>query len=108
MANRPLPPARISLETLTLERVELYAHIPPPGQHITIEVDPFSVDDNILGEEEIAKAVLWLQLHRAGGPSGMRAEHLRMWICAETQEEDPDPGNWGKVTTIIQASFRGE
>ena len=38
----------------------------------------------------------------------MRAKYLRMWIFAETLEEDPDPGNWGKVTTIIQASFRGE
>ena len=38
----------------------------------------------------------------------MRDEHLRMWICAETQEDDPDPGKWGKVITIIQASFRGE
>ena len=37
----------------------------------------------------------------------MRDEHLRMWLCAETQEEDPDPKKWGKVITIIQAAFRG-
>ena len=85
MANRPLPPARISLETLTLERVELYAHIPPPGQHITIEVDPFSVDDNIPGEEDISEAVLRLQLYCSEGPSGMRDENLRMWLCAATR-----------------------
>ena len=71
-------------------------------------MDPFPVYDNILGGKDIVKAVLRLQLHCAGGLSGMRYEHLRMWICAETQEEDPDPGNWGKVFTIIQASFRRE
>ena len=59
-----------------------------------------------MGEKEIAEAVLRLKLHRAGGPSGMRAEHLRMWLRAATQEIYPDPGNWEKVVAIIQAAFR--
>ena len=80
VANRPPPPARVSTETLTEERAELYAHVPPLGQHIPIEVPPFPVDDNIQGEEDIAKAVLRLRLHRDRGPSGMRAKHLRMWL----------------------------
>ena len=37
----------------------------------------------------------------------MRDEHLRMWLHAEIQKEDPDPGNWEKVVSIIQAAFRG-
>ena len=32
----------------------------------------------------------------------MRSEPLRMWICAEMQEEDSDPGNWEKIVAIIQ------
>ena len=36
----------------------------------------------------------------------MRAEHLRMWHCAEKREYNPDPGNWGKVDAIIQEQFR--
>ena len=36
----------------------------------------------------------------------MRAEHFRMWLFTVKWEEDPDPGNWEKVITIIQASFR--
>ena len=36
----------------------------------------------------------------------MRAEHLWMWICAATREEDPKPGNWEKVVAIIQVAFR--
>ena len=37
----------------------------------------------------------------------MRAEHLRMWLRVATREENPKPGNWEKVVTIIQATFRG-
>ena len=37
----------------------------------------------------------------------MRSKQPRMWICAAKQEEDPDPGNWEKVVTIIQAAFKG-
>ena len=77
-SNRPPPPAHIYLETLVAEHAELYAHIPPPGWPIPIEVAPFPVDDNIPGEDDIVEAVLWLRLHRSGGPSGMRDKHLRM------------------------------
>ena len=92
--NRLPTPARISLETLTAEREDLYTHVPPPGLPITIEVDPFPVDDNILGEEYIFEAVLRLQLHRAKVPYGMRSKQLRMWLRASTREEEPDLGNW--------------
>ena len=78
-----------------------------PGKNIPIEVASFPVDDNIPGDEDIAKKVLQLQLHRAEGPSDMRAENLKMWLCAETWEEYPNPGNWEKVLSIIQADFRG-
>ena len=49
--------------------------------------------------------LLWL--HRAGGPSVMKAEHLRMWHRSAKREEDPDPGNWDKVVALIQKAFRG-
>ena len=62
--------------------------------------------DNIPGEEDISKAVLRLQLHHAGGPSGMQAEHLSMWFRVAMREEDPDLVNWEKVVNIIQAAFR--
>ena len=65
------------------------------------------MDYNTPGEEDISEEVLRLQLHRSGGPSGMRAGHLRMWLCAETREEDPDPGNLEKVVAIIQSAFKG-
>ena len=86
--------------------MELYAHIPPPGWPIAIEVAPFPVDDNIPRGGGVVEAMLRLQLHRAGGPPSIRAKHLSMWLCAATQEEDPDPGNWNMVIVIIQAVFR--
>ena len=64
-SNRPSPLARISLETLTVERLDIYAHVLPPGQPIPIEVAPFPVDDNIPAEEDISEVVLQLLLHCA-------------------------------------------
>ena len=61
------------------------------------------MDGNILGEEEIAEAVMQLQIHL----SVMRDEHLSMWLQMATQEEHPDPGNWENVVAIIHAYFRG-
>ena len=108
-ANRPPPPSeRISLETLTMERAEIYAHVPPPGRPIIIELSHLPVDDNILGEENIAEAVIKLQLHCDDAPSVMKEEHLRIWHRTENLEGDPDPGNWEKVVAIVQVVFRGE
>ena len=64
----PPLPEHISLETLTAERAELYSHVAPPGRTIPIKMAPFPVDDTILGEEDIAKTVTRLWIHRAGGP----------------------------------------
>ena len=48
---------------------------------------------------------MWIRLHRAGGPSGIREKHLRLWLSAAKREEHPDPGNWEKFIAIIQAAF---
>ena len=50
-ANRPPPLVCVSLETLTMERADLYSHVPPPEQPIPIEVAPFQLDDNIPGQK---------------------------------------------------------
>ena len=59
------------------------------------------MDDTILGEEEISEVVMRLRLHRVGVPSGVKAEHLRMWNHKSKREEDPDPGNWDKFVALI-------
>ena len=62
--RRQPPPYRVAIATMTEERVELYRHVPPPGQPIHVEVHPFMVEDSILEEEDIAWAVRRLHLNR--------------------------------------------
>ena len=103
----PPPPSFISLEALTVERVDLYAHILPPGRPIIIEVDPFSMGDTILGWGEIYEMVVCIWMHRASGTSGLKVEHLHTCHHVATWEKDPDSGKWEKVAALIQAAFRG-
>ena len=90
-----------------MERTELYAHVLPTGRPNPIEVSPFPVDDTTPREEEISETVMQIWMHRSGSPSGMKSEHLRFWHRVAKREEYPDPGNWEKVVTSIQAAFRG-
>ena len=92
---------------MTVERAELYANVPLMGRPIPINVVPFPVDDTIPGEGDIAKVVMRICLHRDGGPSEMKAEHLKIWHRAAKREENPNLGIWEKVIAIIQAAFRG-
>ena len=43
--NRAPPPARATLERIMAERVELYRHVPPPGDNIPVTVTPSEIDD---------------------------------------------------------------
>ena len=65
--NRAPPPARVTLERNTAERVELYSYVPPPGTNIPIYVQPFPVDESVPTEDEIEWAVTQLRNHRSGG-----------------------------------------
>ena len=67
---------------------------------------PFSVDYSIPEDKEITWAVLRILLNRSGGPSVMRAEHLRQWLIDETRDNSPDATNWMKVVAIVQAAFQ--
>ena len=70
---------------MTVERVELYRHVPLPGQNIPVGVTPFTVEDSIRNYEEISWAVCILHLNRSGGLSGMCAQHLCQWISESTR-----------------------
>ena len=48
---------------------------------------PFVVDDSVPMEDEIEWAVTQLRNHRSGGPSGMRAEHLKRWLVTARNSE---------------------
>ena len=51
--DRAPPPARVTLEQITVERMELYSYVPPSGVNIPISVEPFPVSDLVLTEDKI-------------------------------------------------------
>ena len=61
------PFARVNLEHITAERVNLYILVPPPEANIPVSVEPFSVDDSVPLEDEIEWAVKQLRNHLSGG-----------------------------------------
>ena len=68
------------------DRVDLYCHVQPPGDNITVSIEPFPVEDLVPTEDEIEWVVKRLQNHRSRGPSGMWVEHLKGWL-AEARKE---------------------
>ena len=73
---------------------------------ISIIVQPVSIKYGPPEVGKIAAAVRKLQPDRAGGPSGMKAEHLKAWLRAATREKDPDTETWDKVVSVTQVEFR--
>ena len=64
------------------ERVDLYSYVPSPGTNIPISVKPVPVDDSVPMGDKIEWAVKNLRRKRSRGPSGMRGDHLKMWLAA--------------------------
>ena len=61
------PNSLITLKQITADRVVLYSQVPPPGDSIPVEIDPFEVEDGVPDEGEIEWAVKRLYNNRAGG-----------------------------------------
>ena len=74
------PPARFTLERITVEQVDLYQYVPPLGENIPVFVEPFPVEDLVPTEEEKKWTVKRLRNHCSAGPSGVRAEHTKVWM----------------------------
>ena len=87
VVNRAPPPARVTLERITAERVALYSYVPPLGGYIPVTIQPFLVDDLEPEEGWIEWAVKRLRNNRYGGASRMRAEHVKRWLAAARRAE---------------------
>ena len=109
-AKRGPPPTRATLERITAEQTELYSQVPSPGGNIPVTVEPAEIDDSVPTEDEIAAAVKKLRRNRSGGPSRIRAEHLKGWLAAvkrggvaeekgkkKTEAKEEAEEMWGKV-----------
>ena len=71
VVSRVPPPARSTLERITVERVDFYSYVPSPGEKIPVTVTPVEVDDSVPTEDKIEEAVKKLRRNRSGGLSGM-------------------------------------
>ena len=81
VVNHAPPPARVTIERITVDRVDLYSYVPPPGDNIHVSIYLLPVDDLVPMEDKIEWAVKRLQNQCSGGPSGMRAEHINGWLA---------------------------
>ena len=117
-ANRGPPPAQTTLERITAEQTELYRRVPPPGENIPMTVDPTHIDDSVPTEDEVEEAVKKLRRNRSGGPSGIRAEHIKGWLAVarsggmaeergetKTTTEEEGEDLWGKLVELTQTAF---
>ena len=85
------------MERQTLERVDLYARRQSPGDPLPLHLTPVEINDDVPSDSEIRTAAERLTNGRAGGASGMRAEHVKVWLWGALEEEDPESqGNEGK------------
>ena len=90
----------------TKEREELYAKVPPPGDPIPINVDPFEINDAIPEDVEIRAVVRGMRNGRAGGASKIRAEDMKTWLRGAIEEEEEGKegagDKWRVFITLIQ------
>ena len=81
------PPARVNFERITAERVDLYHHVPSPGENFPLSVEPSQVKKLVPTDDDTEWAVKRLRNHNSGVTSRMRAEHLKGWFSEAQKEE---------------------
>ena len=100
-----VPPTRNHMDQTSTLREDLYRHLPPEDEIIPILVQPVSIKEATPEVGEISAEVRKFRPGRAGGPLGMKAEHLKVWLRAATREKEPDTKTWDKVVSVIHAEF---
>ena len=66
--KRAPPAAWFNLERITVERMDLYCHVPPTGNNIPVSVEPFQGEDLVPMEDEIEWEVRCYALIPEGPP----------------------------------------
>jgi hypothetical protein len=77
------------MERQTSERVDLYARRQSPGDPLPLHLAPAEINDGVPTDSKIRTVAGGLTNGRAGGASGMRAEHVKAWLRGIVEEEDP-------------------
>jgi hypothetical protein len=99
-----------TLASQMVKRVELYTAVRPPGWSMPINVDPIPVPGAPPMDHEIREVVAKLWNGPMAGATGMKAEHLKEWLCGVRREEAEDgvegAGDcWRLFVSLIQATW---
>jgi hypothetical protein len=86
-------PCHQTMERQTDKKVEVYAERAAYGEEFPENWTPFEIDDEPPSEGELRTAVSQLSHGRCGGASGIRAEHIKVWLCGVKKAEDPENGS---------------
>ncbi len=76
--GRPPPPSPKTMVRQMAERVESYTRAPPMGEALPFNFPHFEISDDMPKDSEIRKVVGGLRNGRAGGATGMKAEHIKV------------------------------
>ena len=76
----------------------LYSAHDPPGKPVLLDILPFTISNEVPEKAEIAEHVMHLKNRKAAGPSGMRAEHLKVWCENGSQ-------SWLDFVRVVQECF---
>ena len=82
--GNPAPLTREWMEHTSTLREDLYMCHPTEGEAISIVVQPAYIVDGPLERDYIVVALQGLIAEQAGGSSGMRSDHLKVWIREAT------------------------
>jgi hypothetical protein len=104
-------PCYHTMERQTSERVDLYAQRQSPEDPLPLHLTPVKIDNDVPTDSEIRIVAGGLTNGRAGGASGMRAEHVKAWLRGALEEEDPESqgnfvghgDNWKLFVELVQA-----
>jgi len=89
----------------------LYAQRQSPGDPLPLHLTPVKIDDAVPTDSKIRIVAEGRTNGRAGGASGMRAEHVKAWLRGALEEEDPESqgnfvgngDNWKLFVELVQA-----
>ncbi len=85
--DRPPPASPKTMVRQTAKHVGLYARAPPIGEALPFNFPHFEISNDMPTDSEIQKVVGGLRNGRAGGATGMKAEHIKVWLDEIQSEE---------------------
>jgi hypothetical protein len=80
--------SHVSLAVQTGKCVVLYGKVPPPGENVPIHVDKVVIPDSAPSDQELREVVRELRNSRAAGATGLKAEHIKVWLRNVVREEE--------------------